>query len=158
MGTGSRNRAAAVVAVTAALASLTGTALRADAALAPPKVIACGDIAGGTWMVRDRLSGKGLTGSHYTVGAINFPCSTARALAAKLTRRRSLGPGPTALLPGFMCLTGIPKGRQLEHGGCSVGTSQVLMPTATIKSFKWQACRTIPQRHEHPSCTTRALP
>jgi len=142
----------------AAVAVVGGTAWRADAALAPPKVVQCGDIAAAVWTVRDRLSGKGLTGSHYTVGAVSFPCSTARRLAAKLTHRRSLGPGPTSLLPGFMCLTGGTKGLQLEHGGCSVGTSPILMPTATIKSFKWQACRAIPARHEHMSCTTRMLP
>ena len=120
-------------------------------------MVACGDIAGGTWTVRDRLSGKALTGSHYTVGAVSFPCSTARSLVVKLTHRRSLGPGPVALLPGFMCISGLPKGVQLQHGGCSVGTSPVLMPTAGLKSFKWQACVAIPSRREHLSCTTRKL-
>jgi hypothetical protein len=146
---------ATLVSVTVALA---GGALHAGAALNPPKAAPCGDIVGGAWSVRDRLSGKGLTGSHYTVAATNFPCAKARTLVAKLTRRRSLGPGPTALLPGFMCISGIPKGIQLQHGGCAVGTSPILMPTPGIKSFKWQACVAIPARHEHPSCTTRRLP
>jgi hypothetical protein len=156
MRRGSGFSLAAVLAI--AIAALAGSAVGAQVTLAPPKVVACGDIAAGTWTVRDKLSGKGLTGSHYTVGAIHFPCSTARTLAAKLTRRRSLGPGPTSLLPGYTCLTGIPKGFQLEHGGCAVGTSPILMPTANIKSFKWQACRAIPTRHQHVTCTTRSLP
>ena len=65
--------------------------------------------------------------------------------------------GLSALLPGFMCISGLPKGVQLQHGGCSVGTSPVLMPTAGLKSFKWQACVAIPSRREHLSCTTRKL-
>jgi len=137
-----------------AVATLAGTTLRANAVLAPPKVVPCGDIVGGPWSVSDYESATKLAGSHYTVAAVNFPCATARKLVAKLTRRRSLGPGPTALLPGFMCLTGIPKGLQLQHGGCSVGTSPVLMPVAGLKSFKWQACVAIPARHLHLTCTT----
>jgi hypothetical protein len=139
------------------VAVLAGGAVRAGATLAPPKQTPCGDIVGGAWTVRDRESGTGLTGSHYTVVAINFPCAKARTYVAKLTRRRSLGPGPTALLPGFMCITGLPKGFQLQHGGCSVGTSPVLMPTAAVKSFKWQACAAVMARRAHLSCTTRKL-
>ena len=126
--------------------------------MAPPKVVQCGDIAAAVWTVRDRLSGKGLTGSHYTVGAISFPCSTARRLAAKLTHRRSLGPGPTSLLPGFMCLTGIPKGLQLEHGGCSVGTSPILSAYGDDQELQMAGVQGDPARHEHMSCTTRMLP
>jgi hypothetical protein len=129
----------------------------AGATLAPPKQTQCGDIAAGVWKVRDRESGTALTGSHYTVVAVNFPCAKARTFVAKLTRRRSLGPGPTALLPGFMCITGIPKGLQLQHGGCSVGMSPILMPNAGVKSFKWQACAAVMARHLHPTCTTRKL-
>jgi hypothetical protein len=147
----------AALTLIAAAVALAGSRLHAGATLAPPKVVPCGDVAGGTWVVRDRLSGKGLTGSHYTVAAVNFPCATARTLAVTLTRRKSLGPGPTALLRGYMCITGIPKGLQLAHGGCSVGTSPILLPTGGIKSFKWQACTAIPARHEHMTCTTRRL-
>src|SRR4029079_6807074 len=121
---GSRTLVLAAVLLTAALA---GRVARAGPTRARLRQTPCGDIVGGAWTVHDRESGTGLTGSHYTVVAVNFPCATARANVAKLTRRRSLGPGPTALLPGFMCLTGIPKGLQLQHGGCSVGTSPVLM-------------------------------
>ena len=157
---GRRSRTAVVIAMlfATALAALAADALRADAALKRPKVVTCGDIVGGAWTVRDRVSGERLTGSHYTVAVINYPCASARTLVAKLTRRRSLGPGPTSLLRGFMCITGIPAGLQLQHGGCAVGTSPILMPTPNIKSFKWQACVSVPARHEHPSCTTRRLP
>jgi hypothetical protein len=142
----------------AAAVGLVGGAPRADALSKPPKAVLCGDIAGGVWSVRDRLSGKGLSGTHYTVTATSFPCARARALVVKLTRRTSLGPGPTALLAGFMCITGLPKGVQLQHGGCSVGTSPMIMPTAQSKVFSWRACIAIPARHEHPTCTTRTLP
>jgi hypothetical protein len=140
------------------LFGVVGPGVSDSAVLVPPKSTSCGDVTGGPWVVRDRLSGKGLTGSHYTVATVNFPCSKARTLVAKVTRMRSLGPGPSALLPGFMCLTGIPAGQQAQHGGCSVGTSPILLPTAGIKSFKWQACVAIPSRREHMSCTTRKLP
>lgn len=135
-----------------------GHGVSASAFLPLPKLTSCGDIRGGTWLVRDRLSGKGLTGSHYTVATVNFPCSKARTLVAKVTRMKSLGRGPSALLPGFTCLTGIPAGLQAQHGGCSVGTSPNLMPTAGIRSFRWQACVAIPSRREHMRCTTRKLP
>jgi hypothetical protein len=141
-----------------AIVGLAGGAPGAQALSKPPKAVPCGDIIGGTWSVKDRLSGQGLSGNHYTVAATNFPCAKARTLVVKLTRRKSLGPGPTALLPGFMCITGIPKGVQLQHGGCSVGTSPNIMPTSTSKVFSWKACVAIPARHEHPSCTTRKLP
>jgi hypothetical protein len=148
-------RVVAATLVVSAVVGLAGGAPRAEAVSKPPKAVACGDIVGGTWSVRDRLSGKGLSGSHYTVHATNFPCAKARMLVVKLTRRKSLGPGPTALLPGFMCISGIPKGVQLQHGGCSVGTSPNIMPAAGSKVFSWQACVAIPARHEHPTCTTR---
>jgi hypothetical protein len=150
----SRTHALAATLLVAAVGAVAG---RAGATLAPPKQTQCGDIAGGVWKVSDRESGTALTGSHYTVVAVNFPCAKARTLVGKLTRRHSLGPGPTALLPGFMCITGIPKGLQLQHGGCSVGTSPILMPNAGVKSFKWQACVAIPARHLHPTCTTHKL-
>jgi hypothetical protein len=119
----------------------------------PPKQIQCGDIAGGRWTVSDYESGTRLTGTHYTVVAADFPCSLARSFVKRLTHRPSLGPGPTALLPGFMCLTGIPKGMQLQHGSCALGSTPVLVPTAGIKSFTWQAC--VKTGHQHPTCTTR---
>jgi len=145
------------VLLAAATVGLAGGAPRAEALSKPPKAVPCGDIVGGTWTVRDRVSGKGLSGTHYTVTATSFPCARARTLVVKLTRRKSLGPGPTPLLSGFMCITGIPKGVQLQHGGCSVGTSPMIMPTSTSKVFSWKACVAIPARHEHPSCATRTL-
>jgi hypothetical protein len=148
---------AALVLALAFCAAAAATKPPPKQATKPPKQTQCGDIAGGVWKVSDRESGTALTGSHYTVVAVNFPCAKARAFVAKLTRRRSLGPGPTALLPGFMCITGIPKGLQLQHGGCSVGTSPILMPNAGVKSFKWQACAAVMARHLHPTCTTRKL-
>jgi hypothetical protein len=114
---------------------------------------------GGDWSVKDRLSGKGLKGSHYSVATINFPCAKARGFVAKLTRRTSLMPGPAPLLPGFLCITGIPKGLQLQHGGCTVArTPEELMPRPDFKSFRWQACVAVPSRNEHMTCTTRTLP
>ena len=86
----------------------------------------------------DYESGTHLTGTHYTVVAVNFPCTLARSFVTRLTHRRSLGPGPRW---------------QLQHGGCSLGSTPVLMPTAGVKSFKWQACVAI--GHQHPTCTTR---
>jgi hypothetical protein len=145
MRRGSRSHVVAALVLALAVGAVAGSA---RATLAP-----CGDIAGGRWTVSDYESGTHLTGTHYTVVAVNFPCSLARSFVTRLTHRRSLGPGPTALLPGFMCITGIPKGLQLQHGGCSLGTRPVLMPTAGVKSFKWQACVAI--GHQHPTCTTR---
>jgi hypothetical protein len=119
----------------------------------PPKETQCGDIAGGRWTVSDYESGTRLTGTHYTVVAFSFPCSLARSFVKRLTHRPSLGPGPTALLPGFMCLTGIPKGMQLQHGSCALGSTPVVVPTAGVKSFTWQACVKI--GNQHRTCTTR---
>jgi hypothetical protein len=150
MRRGSRSHVVAALVLALAVGAVAGSA---RATLAPPKQTPCGDIAGGRWTVSDYESGTHLTGTHYTVVAVNFPCSLARSFVTRLTHRRSLGPGPTALLPGFMCITGIPKGLQLQHGGCSLGTRPVLMPTAGVKSFKWQACVAI--GHQHPTCTTR---
>src|SRR5690348_15123518 len=82
--------------------SVPGTAVAGGALPALPKLINCGDIAAGTWLVRDNLSGKGLTGRYYSVHAINFPCARARSLVRRLTRMRSLGRGPSALIPGFI--------------------------------------------------------
>jgi hypothetical protein len=147
----------ALFVLTALVATVSSTA--SAAVPAPPKVTPCGDIVAGTWSVRDRLSGKGLAGSHYSVTAINFPCARARTLVRKLTRRTSLMPGPAPLLPGFLCITGIPKGFQIQHGGCTIARSpEELMPRPDFKSFSWKACVAIPSRQEHMSCTTRKLP
>jgi len=140
------------------IVAFAGGAFRAAAALTPPKAAPCGDMVGGPWSVKDRVSGKSLSGNHYTVSTVNYPCAKARTFVAKLTRRRSLGPGPVALLPGFMCISGLPKGVQLQHGACGVGTSPVIMPTPGVKTFSWQACVAIPARHLHPTCTTRTRP
>ena len=147
----------------AALLMLAGLAMLSPPAPAatppPPKTTPCGDMVGGAWSVKDRVSGKSLKGSHYTVTALNFPCAKARAFVAKLTRRTSLMQGPAPLLPGFLCISGIPKGLQLQHGACIVArTPEELMPRPDFKSFGWQACVAVPSRNEHVSCTRARFP
>ena len=125
----------------------------------PGKTVACGDIVGARWTVRDRVSGEGLTGTHYSLSATNFPCARARSLAVTLTHRRSRGMDVTALLPGFMCATGIPAGMQNTRARCVIGTkTSDFIPHPGQKLFAFGACVAIPARHEHMSCTTRKLP
>ena len=125
----------------------------------PGKTVPCGDIVGARWTVRDRLSGEGLTGTHYSVSATNFACATTRSLVVKLTQRRSRGTGVTALLPGFMCATGIPAGVQIMRARCVIGTKPSdFIPHPGQKVFAFGACVAIPARHEHMSCATRRLP
>ena len=154
---GTLRRTGFALAFATAVISIPGAAIAGGTTVALPKLTNCGDIAAGTWLVPDRLSGKALTGRYYSVHAINFPCAKARTLVIRITHMRSPGRGPASLVPGFMCLTGIPAGLQLEHGGCSVGTSPMLVPTAAIRSFRWQACRSIRGRSEHRRCATRVL-
>ena len=113
----------------------------------------CGDIHGATWGARQ--GAHSVTGSHYSVSATNFPCATARRLAAKLTYKRSAGTGfNRKLLPGYTCLVSVPPGFLLSRGGCSVGAKVILLDPK-IKSFGWHVCEAVPARHEHVLCTVR---
>jgi hypothetical protein len=113
----------------------------------------CGDIRAATWGFRQGT--HSVTGSHYSVGAVNFPCATARGLAAKMTYKKSAGTGfDRKLLPGYTCLVSVPAGVRLSRGGCSVGVKVTLMDP-NIKSFSWHVCEAVPARHEHMLCTVR---
>jgi hypothetical protein len=113
----------------------------------------CGDIRAATWGFRDGAGS--ITGSHYSVRATNFPCATARGLAAKMTYKKSTGTGfNRKLLPGYTCLVSVPPGFRLGRGGCSVGVKVTLMDP-NIKSFTWGVCQAFPARHEHMLCTVR---
>jgi hypothetical protein len=113
----------------------------------------CGDIRAAIWGTREGT--RSIVGSHYSVNAINFPCATARRLAAKMTYKKSAGTGfDRKLLPGYTCLVSVPPGFRLSRGGCSVGAKVTLMDP-NIKSFAWHVCVAIPARHEHMICTVR---
>ena len=113
----------------------------------------CGDIRAATWGIRE--GSHSITGSHYSVGANNFPCATARGLAAKMTYTKSAGTGwNQKLLPGYTCLVSVPPGFKLSRGGCSVGGKVTLMDP-NIKSFNWHVCEAVPARNEHMLCTVR---
>lgn len=113
----------------------------------------CGDIRAATWSTREGT--HSITGSYYSVGAINFPCATARRLAAKMTYTKSAGTGfNRKLLPGYTCLVSVPPGFRLSRGGCSVGVKVTLMDP-NIKSFTWHVCQAVPARNEHLLCSVR---
>jgi len=113
----------------------------------------CGDIRGATWGFRQ--GSHSITGSHYSVGAENFPCATARRLAAKLTYKKATRTGYNrTLLPGYTCVVAVPAGFLLSRGSCFVGAKIILMDRKA-KRFGWAVCEAVPARHEHPLCTVR---
>jgi hypothetical protein len=111
----------------------------------------CGDMAGPVWHFLVAGEKRGSTGSHYTVGAVNMPCATARALTARMIRKQSPGRGlNTKILPGYMCNISTPPGQLSMIGGCVAG--KVMMPTPATRSFNWHHCEFVLGTGAHPTC------
>jgi hypothetical protein len=112
----------------------------------------CGDMAGPVWRFLVAGEARGSTGSHYTVGAINMPCTTARALAAKMIRKPSPGKGlNTGILAGYTCTIDSPPGTVSMIGGCAAGKG-AMMPTPGLKAFNWHHCEYVQATGAHPTC------
>jgi hypothetical protein len=150
----------AVLVVMLAATTLAVGSAGSTAAVPLPGARDCGDFAGPVWRIFGAGAKRGITGRHYTVRA-NIPCKTARALALRMTRTRSKGPGfDTTLLPGWTCLVIAPAGERLVIGGCTRGSRPALpqpgQPPPTVRGFNWHHCLNIPVG-SHPTCTWKHI-
>jgi hypothetical protein len=144
-----------LVLCTGMLVVVVGVGSSALAANAPnvPRETNCGDMAGPAWHFLVVGEARGSTGSHYTVGAINMPCTTARALAAKLIRKRSRGPALNAvILAGYMCMIGDPPGRKPLMIGSCFADKAGMMGTSGERGFNWHHCEYVQGTGAHPTC------
>ena len=138
-----------------AIGAIFGLVLGASAANAPtaPGQTQCGDMAGPVWRALPVGERTGAMGSHYTVTAINMPCTKARALTAQLIRLKAPSRGfDRKILAGYTCLnTNAPTGSLFFIGGCVAGTA--VMPVPGASGFNWHHCQFVLASGKHPTCT-----
>ena len=140
---------------TGMLVVVLGVGSSALAANAPnvPRQTNCGDMAGPVWHFLVAGEARGSTGSHYTVGAINMPCTTARALAAKMIRKTSRGKALNAVsLPGYICMIPAPPGQKPLIIGSCFDDKAGLTPTPGARGFNWHHCEYVLGTGAHPTC------